>query len=319
MLTIRAIAVDIALDLIVAIDITTSRTAMTAHETTVTVTDSVLVLVNTSSVPLFLVVRHVAGVPVSQDTCVALCTAFIVEIWAESAVGASFLFLAFGTAVVGIGPVVQVGIVVAVLVCKRRHIIDLHTGYRVLVDKVRGTAGCVVRDRNYGGRCARYSLLRQGAGGCTALNGKNGHRTGARRGRLLDGALGKTAIGGQSRVIAGIRSRVDCGGRVDDWQETCFGGNGRCGSHGSGRIDRSCKGCDVHDSKSGSVISASHVNCRVSLAGRARQNSGSRISRDGRILAEYWRSSSFVSNDRCDRRKFGGGGIECADGCEGRG
>ena len=111
MLTIRAITVDIAHHIVVAIDKATSRIAMTAQETTVTVADSVFVLVLPSCVPLSLVVGHIAGVPVGQYTSVGLLrerNGEIVEIRAEDAVSTTFVFLTQSAAVVSIGEVVQI-------------------------------------------------------------------------------------------------------------------------------------------------------------------------------------------------------------------
>jgi hypothetical protein len=120
-LTVRAITVDIAVDLgfgAVAQGITTSGIAMTAHETTVAVADGVFELARTTCNPLLLIIGYVASVPVAQDTCVAQSTgALIMKIRAEGAVGARLVFLACGTAVIGIGPVVVVNIV-APLDCK---------------------------------------------------------------------------------------------------------------------------------------------------------------------------------------------------------
>ena len=112
---------------------------MTAQETTVTVADSVFVLVLSSCVPLSLVVGHIAGVPVGQYTSVGLLrerNGEIVEIRAEDAVGTTFIFLTHSAAVVGIGEVVQISGVVGPLVCESTKIIDLSTRYRILTDKV---------------------------------------------------------------------------------------------------------------------------------------------------------------------------------------
>ena len=139
MLTIRAITVDVAHNVVVAIDKTTSGIAMTAQETTVAVAHGVFVLILSSCVPLSLVIGNVAGVPVGQDTSVGLLrerNGEIVEIRAEDAVGTTFVFLTQSAAVVGIGEVVQISGVVGPLVCEGTEIIDLSAGHGVFVDKV---------------------------------------------------------------------------------------------------------------------------------------------------------------------------------------
>jgi hypothetical protein len=131
---IRAITVAIAHDLVVAIDKATSGIAMAAQETTVTVADGVLVVIVTFRFPLSLIIGYVAILPERQNTCVGLDVVFTVEIGTEGAVGATFLLLACGTAVVGVGPVVVVDVVEALLDCKGTHIIDWLTGKGVLAD-----------------------------------------------------------------------------------------------------------------------------------------------------------------------------------------